>query len=157
MSNTKRPSHTHSHKYMLSVEDALARILKMVSVLEPVQIPILVDTKFQGRTRKLMLWPNRNAFYYVLDRVTGEFLLAKPFAKQTWNDGIDKNGRPLIKTEMFPSKEGTLVYPAVTGAMNWRSPSYSPITDLIYVPALERGNILVVMGKTADLQKLPQN
>ena len=41
MSNTKRPSHTHSHKYMLSVEDALARILKLVSVLEPVQIPIL--------------------------------------------------------------------------------------------------------------------
>ena len=111
---------------------------------DAVQIPILVDTKFQGRTRKLMLWPNRNAFYYVLDRVTGEFLLAKPFAKQTWNDGIDKNGRPLIKTEMFPSKEGTLVYPAVTGAMNWRSPSYSPITDLIYVPALERGNIFFI-------------
>ena len=94
---------------------------------DAVQIPVLVDAEFQGRARKLMLWPNRNAFYYVLDRESGEFLLAKAFAKQTWAKGIDKNGRPIIKPEMFPSEEGTLVYPAVTGAMNWRSPSYSRV------------------------------
>ncbi len=111
---------------------------------DAVQIPILVDAEFQGRARKLMLWPNRNAFYYVLDRKTGEFLLAKPFAKQTWAKGIDKNGRPIAKPEMFPSEKGTLVYPAVTGAMNWRSPSYSPVTRLLYVPALERANIFFV-------------
>ena len=111
---------------------------------DAVQIPVLVDAEFQGRARKLMLWPNRNAFYYVLDRETGEFLLAKPFAKQTWAKGIDKNGRPIAKPEMFPSEKGTLVYPAVTGAMNWRSPSYSPATRLLYVPALERANIFFV-------------
>ena len=78
-----------------------------------------------------------------LDRKTGEFLLAKPFAKQTWAKGIDKNGRPIAKPEMFPSEKGTLVYPAVTGAMNWRSPSYSPVTRLLYVPALERAKHLL--------------
>ena len=41
MANTKQPSHIHNDKYMLSVEDALARILKMVSVLEPTQTSIL--------------------------------------------------------------------------------------------------------------------
>ena len=111
---------------------------------DAVQIPVLVDAEFQGRARKLMLWPNRNAFYYVLDRQTGEFLLAKAFAKQTWAKGIDKHGRPIVKAEMFPSEKGTLVYPAVTGAMNWRSPSYSPVTRLLYVPALERANIFFV-------------
>ena len=27
-----------------------------------------------GKTRKVICWANRNGFYYVLDRVTGEFL-----------------------------------------------------------------------------------
>ena len=35
------------------------------------QVPVLVDMDWQGRPRKLMLWANRNGFFYVLDRVTG--------------------------------------------------------------------------------------
>ena len=35
------------------------------------QIGVLVDGEFGGRERKLLLWGNRNGFYYVLDRVTG--------------------------------------------------------------------------------------
>ena len=42
------------------------------------QIPILADTEFDGRQRKLMLWPNRNAFFYVLDRETGDSFSASP-------------------------------------------------------------------------------
>ena len=44
--------------------------------------------------RKVMLFANRNGFFYVLDRVTGEFLLGKPFAKVTWTSGLDEKGRP---------------------------------------------------------------
>src|SRR5262245_24900429 len=51
------------------------------------QIPVLTDLQWQGRTRKVMLWANRNGFFYVLDRVTGEFLSGKPFVKVTWADG----------------------------------------------------------------------
>ena len=29
-------------------------------------VPVLVDAAWQGKPRKLMLWGNRNAFYYVL-------------------------------------------------------------------------------------------
>ena len=82
------------------------------------QTPLLVDMEFDGRMRKLMLWPNRNAFFYVLDRETGEFLLASPFAKQTWAKGLDERGRPIRIPNMFPSLEGTLVYPSVNGAAN---------------------------------------
>ena len=39
-------------------------------------------------------WAHRGGFYYVLDRTTGEFLLGKPFAKQTWAKGLDAKGRP---------------------------------------------------------------
>ena len=45
------------------------------------QIPVLVDAQIGGRTRKLVVVANRNAFYYVLDRETGEFIAGKAFAK----------------------------------------------------------------------------
>ena len=38
------------------------------------QVPVLADMEWQGKPRKLMLWANRNGFFYVLDRVTGKFL-----------------------------------------------------------------------------------
>ena len=97
------------------------------------QIPILIDIEFDGRPRKLMLFPNRNAFFYVLDRVTGEFLRGTPFAKQTWAERIDENGRPIRIPGMLPNEEGVLVYPSVNGAANWWSNTYSPRTELLYV------------------------
>ena len=98
------------------------------------QIPILVDAEFEGRMRKLMLWPNRNAFYYVFDRETGELLLVKQFARQTWAQGMDSRGRPVIKPEAVPTEKGLVIWPGIQGAMNWFSPSYSPLTGLLYFP-----------------------
>jgi alcohol dehydrogenase (cytochrome c) len=102
---------------------------------DSVQIPVLVDMDWQGRPRKLMLWANRNGFFYVLDRSTGEFLLGRPFVKQTWAIGLDEKGRPIKAPNMEPSPEGTKVYPGVQGGTNWYSPSYSPRTGLFYIPA----------------------
>jgi len=104
---------------------------------DAIQIPVLADASFQGRQRKLMLWANRNAFFYVLDRQTGEFLLGKPFAKQTWAEGLDERGRPIRRPNTFPSAEGTLVSPPVSGGTNWFSPTYSPRTGLFYVNAYD--------------------
>ncbi len=100
------------------------------------QIPVLVDGSFRGKPRKLLLWANRNGFYYVLDRTNGRFLLARPFATQTWAEGIDSSGRPTLRAGSQPSAGGTIVSPG-TGATNWWSPSYSPRTGLVYVPVLE--------------------
>ena len=84
-----------------------------------------------------MLWGNRNAFYYVLDRVTGEFLHATAFAKQPWAEKIDHTGRPVRIPDTFPTKDGTLVYPDVGGAANCWSPTYSPKTELFYLMAFD--------------------
>ena len=84
-----------------------------------------------------MLQANRNAFYYVLDRTTGEFLSGNPFVKQTWASGLDKSGRPIVLPNTAPTPEGTLVYPGLGGGTNWYSPSYSPSTRLFYIPAQE--------------------
>jgi alcohol dehydrogenase (cytochrome c) len=80
-----------------------------------------------------MLFANRNGFWYVLDRVTGEFLSGKPFTKATWNSGLDAKGRPI--NQVTPTKEGLVVFPHLAGGTNWYSPSYSPRTGLLYVPA----------------------
>jgi len=105
------------------------------------QIPVLVDRPFRGAPRRLMLWANRNGFYYVLDRGTGQFLLAREFVKQSWADGISADGRPRVKADSRPSAKGTLVYPGVMGGSNWWSPAYNPDTGLLYVPSMERGTV----------------
>jgi alcohol dehydrogenase (cytochrome c) len=105
------------------------------------EVPVLVDTMFRGQQRKLVLHANRNGFFYVLDRRNGEFLLAKPYVKQTWAKEMDDRGRPIRLPNTFPNIEGVAVWPGVTGGMNWYSPSYSPITGLLYVAAQEEGNI----------------
>jgi alcohol dehydrogenase (cytochrome c) len=97
------------------------------------QIPVLVDATWNGTPRKLMYWANRNGFFYVLDRATGEFLLGKPFAHINWASGLDAKGRP-IRTPQPPDQP---TYPGALGATNWYSPSYSPRTGLFYVSAWE--------------------
>jgi len=52
-------------------------------------VPVLIDGEFPpGRPRKLLAQANRNAFFYLLDRQTGEYLLGAPYAKQTWAKGV---------------------------------------------------------------------
>jgi alcohol dehydrogenase (cytochrome c) len=100
---------------------------------DSVQVPILADIQWQGRPRKALLLANRNGFFYVLDRGTGEYLLGKPYVKVTWTSGLDEKGRPMKVLEL--SENGTLAYPGVQGGTNWYSPSYSPRTGLMYVPS----------------------
>ena len=104
---------------------------------DAIQIPVLADIDVDGAPRKAMLWANRNGFYYTLDRETGEFLVGKQFARQTWAEGLDENGRPIRRPGMLPSQEGTLVSPMAGGATNWWSPADSPRTGLLYVNAFD--------------------
>jgi alcohol dehydrogenase (cytochrome c) len=47
---------------------------------------------------------------------------------------------------MEPSEKGTLVYPSLQGSTNWASPSYSPATDMLYVPVREMGSVYYKTG-----------
>ena len=105
------------------------------------QIPVLVDAEWEGAERKLVILANRNAFYYVLDRETGQFLRATQYATQTWAEGIDENGRPVLIPGMDPSEEGTLVWPSLAGATNWYSPAYDPDRQTLFVPTREMASI----------------
>lgn len=108
---------------------------------DAIQIPVLADLEVDGVLRKLLFWANRNAFYYVLDRKTGEFLHGVEYSKQTWAEGLDENGRPIVIPGTEPTEEGNLVWPSLQGAANWFSPSYSPDTGLFYQPTRIMGAI----------------
>ncbi len=105
------------------------------------EVPVLIDATVSAepgsRPRKLLAMANRNAFYYLLDRATGEFVLGVPYAKQTWAKGLDAKGRPIAIPGMSPSVEGTLVWPSLQGSTNWASPSYDPKNQLFFVPVRE--------------------
>jgi PQQ-dependent dehydrogenase (methanol/ethanol family) len=99
---------------------------------------VLVDARFQGENRKLLLQANRNGFFYVLDRTNGKVLLAKPFVtKLTWASGIGADGRPMLLPGNTPTPAGTLTCPAIRGATNWMSTAYNPATRAFYVMAVE--------------------
>ena len=106
------------------------------------QVPVLADLEWQGRPRKVMLWANRNGFFYVLDRVTGQFLLGKAFVRQNWNLGFDDRGRPIRAARAKPSAEGTYIEPGTQGGTNWYSPSFSPRTRLFYVSVWDNYSVI---------------
>lgn len=108
---------------------------------DAVQQPVLADVALRGQRRPVVLWANRNGFFYVLDRRTGEFLFSKPFVKQTWASGFDPSGRPILRPEARPSPTGSLVWPAVGGGTNWWPPSYDERRRLLYVPAVDAASI----------------
>lgn len=101
---------------------------------DAVQVPVLADIVWKGVMRRVMLWANRNGFFYVLDRATGQFLLAKPFVEVNWASGFDEKGRPMRVPGKLPTAQGTIIFPGNQGGTNWYSPSFSPHTGLFYIP-----------------------
>ncbi|MCP5113189.1 MAG: PQQ-binding-like beta-propeller repeat protein, partial [bacterium] len=118
------------------------------------QTPALVNAEWKGQQRKLLLHANRNGFFYVLDRVSGELLLAKPFVKKlTWAARIGEDGRPVRNPNQEPTPDGTKICPAVEGATNWFSTSYHPATGFYYVQTLEKCNIYFKSPSTWEAGK----
>jgi alcohol dehydrogenase (cytochrome c) len=102
-------------------------------------VPILIDGMWNGSPRKLLVEANRNGFYYVLDRVTGDFLHARAFVRQNWTTGFDSAGRPHLSPNASISSTGTMTYPSVSGGTSWQPSSYSPQTGTAFIPTVDQG------------------
>lgn len=113
--------------------------------------PVLIDTEYHGRPRKLLLQANRNGFFYVFDRTNGELLLAKSFLHRVnWTSGIGSDGRPLPPAQpAAPSREEQN---CPNNAANWSSTAFSPTTRLYYVMTMEQCHRAETSGvaKTSD-------
>ena len=102
------------------------------------QTSMVLNTRYRGRDRKLLVQANRNGFLYVFDRTDGELLLAEKLVdKLTWATGVGDDGRPIVVPGMEPARDGTKVCPNVLGAANWPSVAFNPATRLFYVNTRE--------------------
>ncbi len=105
------------------------------------QTPVVADLLINGVVRKTLCWPNRNGFYYVLDRVTGEFLAGASFVGVSWASGLDAKGRPILTDSGKVSQQGRSTRPGVYGATNWQNPAFDQKRGLIFIPATESSSI----------------
>jgi alcohol dehydrogenase (cytochrome c) len=109
---------------------------------------ILIDRVINGQPRKLVTHSARNGFVYTMERASGAMVGAKPYMDVNWTKGIDqKTGRPLdydpnkdVQTYSGiadPTKENPVkkVCPSRVGGNNYMPSSYSPKTQLLYIPA----------------------
>ena len=102
---------------------------------DSVQQLLLADITIRGQPRKVLMQANKDGFYYVIDRVTGQFISGQPFAKVTWAKGLDeRTGRPFINSEAHYGKDTIQIQPGPGGAHNWSPMSFNPITGLVYIP-----------------------
>jgi PQQ-dependent dehydrogenase (methanol/ethanol family) len=100
---------------------------------------VLVNARFRGQDRKLALHADRNGFFYVFDRTNGKLLVAEKFVKRmTWATGIDESGRPVLAPPSDVTCPDT--------ATNWGGTSFSPVTRLYYVMAIEKCQVRLTSG-----------
>jgi alcohol dehydrogenase (cytochrome c) len=85
----------------------------------------------------VVLFANRNGFFYVLDRATGKLIRGKPFIETTWAKEIRPDGRPMLLPNTIPSEEGAKVCPDQSGGTNWMPPSFDPALGFFFVTARE--------------------
>jgi len=101
------------------------------------QVPVLGELTINGQARKVVMFANRNGFFYTLDRVTGRVIVAKPFVETTWAKEIDATGRPMLLAGHTPDETGNKTCPDLGGGTNFMSPSFDPTTNLFFVTARE--------------------
>jgi alcohol dehydrogenase (cytochrome c) len=101
------------------------------------QVPVLGELTINGQPRKVVMFANRNGFFYTIDRTTGKVIVAKPFVETTWAKEIDSNGRPVLLPGHLPDEDGTKTCPDLGGGTNFMSPSFDPTSKLFFVTARE--------------------
>jgi alcohol dehydrogenase (cytochrome c) len=111
----------------------------------------VIDTKVDGKDRKLVVHAARNGFFYALDRTNGTFVAGKQYVdKLNWTPGLDpktglpSNYDPTAGVQTYnPGTHGmrgnpmALTCPSHFGAKNWEPTAYNPSLHLIFVPSIE--------------------
>ncbi|HEY1239244.1 MAG TPA: PQQ-binding-like beta-propeller repeat protein, partial [Bryobacteraceae bacterium] len=104
---------------------------------------MLADLTIDGRRRQVIMHAPKDAFFYVLDRLTGELISADPITKISWATGIDpKTGRPKINPDALYRTEPVRVQPGPSGGHVWPPWSYNPATGLVYFPGTAGGSYI---------------
>ncbi len=99
---------------------------------------ILADLPIGGKARKVLLHAPKNGFFYVIDRVTGQFISGQNFVPVNWATGLDpRTGRPIENPQARFDRtgKGMFVMPSAQGAHNWHPMAYDAKSRLVFIPA----------------------
>jgi quinohemoprotein ethanol dehydrogenase len=125
---------------------------------DSVQQLVLADVTIRGQKRKVIMQANKDGFYYVLDRVTGQFISGQPFAQVTWAKGLNEaTGRPIVNNESYYGADSVTLAPGPGGAHNWAPMSFNPGTGLIYIPASTSSTFSFAVDENFKYQDGRQN
>ena len=98
----------------------------------------LADLIIDGQPRKVLITAPKNGFLYVIDRLTGKLISAKPFVPVTWAKGIDiASGRPIENPGIRYESGSATISPTPIGAHSWLPMAFSRQTGLVYIPAID--------------------
>ena len=98
----------------------------------------LADLTIAGQPRKVLITAPKNGFVYVIDRLTGKLISAKPFVPVTWAKGIDiASGRPIEMPGIRYESGTATISPTPIGAHSWVPMAVSRQTGLVYIPAID--------------------
>jgi quinohemoprotein ethanol dehydrogenase len=95
---------------------------------------MLLDLPIGGRTRQVIMHAPKSGFFYILDRVTGEFLSADPITKVSWAAGYDAKGKAIVNEGAKYRTTSITVNPGPSGGHVWAPWTYNPQTRLVYFP-----------------------
>jgi quinohemoprotein ethanol dehydrogenase len=105
---------------------------------------VRANLTIDGRQRKVIMQANKNGFFYVLDRQSGEFISGAAFVEGvSWASGLDPNtGRPHETSSGYAALEPVLVSPDPSGAHNWTPMAFSPANGLVYIGVRSHSSII---------------
>jgi PQQ-dependent dehydrogenase (methanol/ethanol family) len=98
---------------------------------------LLLDLPIAGAMRKVLARPERNGFFYVIDRATGQVLSADKYGHATSIEQVDpRSGRPSYNAALTPQTGRVTrnICPASPGEKDWNPSAFSPRTGLVYIP-----------------------
>ena len=79
-----------------------------------------------GQPRKVVMFANRNGFFYTLDRTNGRVDRRQAVRQTTWAKEIGADGRPVLLPGHMPDEKGAVTCPDLTGGTNFWPPSLRP-------------------------------
>jgi quinohemoprotein ethanol dehydrogenase len=117
-----------------------------------VQPLVLAELQIDAQPRKVIMQAPKNGFFYVLDRVTGAFISAKPYVPVNWASGLDANGRPIENpaARYYLTGKPFVARPGIGGGHNWQPMSFHPGTGLVYIPAMESPTVHIPRRQPAE-------
>jgi quinohemoprotein ethanol dehydrogenase len=124
---------------------------------DAVQHLMLVDVEIEGRMRQTIVQANKNGIFYVLDRTSGAFISAEPYAQVSWTSGYDyETGRPNINPDAYYTyAQPVTIVPSGGGSHSWAQMAYNPNTGYVYIPG--RDNSSLTYATTPSFEFTPGN